>query len=734
MNSTLYNGYSGIKTHQFGLDSISNNIANINTTGYRANIPEFKSLFSNALDNTNPSSPIASDMNYGSTSSSNAISNIDGSYKESEEELSVAYAGKGWFVVANNENDKFNITDISKNLFYTRDGAFSRDAQGYIVNSSGYYMMGVNLGKIQNNVFISNSENDATNLALTAIEPIKIPQDLHYGPTQSTEVNLAVNLNKSQSNINITKIFTDPDNKIDGDKLLKQDINSLLIENEGINSNTYNDINIKINNANEAKEFTLIYGEDSDNGFKTIEDLKNLIKTKTNLDLDFSRLPNGEINPKLMLEIKNSAINNINIDISGKLASQLGINGNKDLKMLDIPSFNPEQIYNINDLATLDGAVFKRIDNSGKTSPLEDSNSWILIDSEQVKNFNTDLEYEINKLVKYEGNLYQKLDDSKDTPRNNSTSWKLIGTEKSLEIEQFNIDNDYTKNSFVYFDNQIYRKIGDSKYGTPNEDKSNWQLINEEGFISKTLDIPNYETTSEFYDENGNKLLIVSKFTLNKLDSNNQLWDVKSSVYSKDGLKKLGEEISHNIEFQIDGKIISENQPITLKYNDDKEIKYNISSSKNKESSGYSYADSSITDISKDGAPKGELENIGIDENGVINLAFSNGITEPAGRIGIVAFVNDQGLSKTGGNLLQISSYTLDGENSVISTGTPLSGWDENGQLRFGQVLHKYLETSNVNPADAMTDLIVFQRGYSMNAKAFTTGDDLIKEAINLKR
>lgn len=146
------------------------------------------------------------------------------------------------------------------------------------------------------------------------------------------------------------------------------------------------------------------------------------------------------------------------------------------------------------------------------------------------------------------------------------------------------------------------------------------------------------------------------------------------------------------------------------------------------------YIDSSVLDVNKDGTQKGELTHIGIDNNGIINLSFSNGVTEKMGRVGVVAFVNDQGLQKVGGNLFEMSSYLINGEESLPASGKPLIGWDEKGELRFGQILHKYLETSNVNPADAMTDLIIYQRGYSMNAKAFTTGDDLIKEAINLKR
>ena len=732
MNSTLYNGYSGIKTHQFGLDSISNNIANINTTGYRANMPEFKSLFSSALDNVNPNSPIASDMNYGSTSASNAISNVDGSYKESDEELSVAYAGKGWFVVSNNENNRFDTTDVNENLFYTRDGSFSRDADGYIVNSSGYYMMGVNLEKIQDNVFISNPNEDEASLASNALQPIRIPQDLHYGPTQSKDVKIAVNLNKSQSNTNINKLFLGKDNKVDTDRLLQQDINSLLIDNENINTSSYNDINIRIVNGDEIKEFTFNYGE-GPNGFKTIENLRDIIKTQTNLDVEFARLPDGSIDPKLKLEIKNKSTKNFDVEIGGKLADRLGINGKKELKIINVSDFNPNQIYNENDLVKVDGAIFKKIENSAKTSPLEDSNTWILLDTNDVKKFDENQQYDANKLVNYDGDIYQKLDDTKTNPKDNPTSWKLIGKENSIEITQFNENDNYARNSFVYFDNQIYKKIGDSKGGIPNNDKLNWQLLSNDSFSTKLLDIPNYQTTSEFYDENGDKLLIISQFTLNTINSNEQKWDVQSAVYNKDGDTILGDKASHNISFTMDGKIINQSQPITLNYGD-KEINYDISGSKNKESSGYSYVDSSITDVYKDGAKKGELSNIGIDENGIINLSFSNGITEPIGRVGIVAFINDQGLSKVGGNLLQISSYALNGEGSTVSTGEPLTGWDEDGKLRFGQVLHKYLETSNVNPADAMTDLIVYQRGYSMNAKAFTTGDDLIKEAINLKR
>lgn len=99
MNDTLLNAYSGIKTHQFGIDSLSNNIANVNTLGYRSNDPEFKTLFSSHLDALNAKSVVANDRNYGVTGSGNVLSNKDGEYMPSEGEFHMAYQGKGWFVI-----------------------------------------------------------------------------------------------------------------------------------------------------------------------------------------------------------------------------------------------------------------------------------------------------------------------------------------------------------------------------------------------------------------------------------------------------------------------------------------------------------------------------------------------------------------------------------------------------------------------------------------------------------
>lgn len=76
-----------------------------------------------------------------------------------------------------------------------------------------------------------------------------------------------------------------------------------------------------------------------------------------------------------------------------------------------------------------------------------------------------------------------------------------------------------------------------------------------------------------------------------------------------------------------------------------------------KTSSSFAYADSSVKSTTQDGAPEGILKEIVINDQGIILANFTNNKIEALGRFGIAAFVNDQGLSKVGGNLRDEYSY-----------------------------------------------------------------------------
>jgi len=123
--------------------------------------------------------------------------------------------------------------------------------------------------------------------------------------------------------------------------------------------------------------------------------------------------------------------------------------------------------------------------------------------------------------------------------------------------------------------------------------------------------------------------------------------------------------------------------------------------------------------VYQDGHGVGKLENINITQNGVILGLYDNGQTAELARIGLGFFQNNQGLKQVQSGYFQETGAS--GAVSVDpSTGTLM--------------LSGSIETSNVDIAEELTSLIIHQRGYQGNSKAITTTDQMIQEAINLKR
>jgi flagellar hook protein FlgE len=118
----------------------------------------------------------------------------------------------------------------------------------------------------------------------------------------------------------------------------------------------------------------------------------------------------------------------------------------------------------------------------------------------------------------------------------------------------------------------------------------------------------------------------------------------------------------------------------------------------------------------------GTLDAVAIDTTGVIKGTYTNGITRVLAQIVLAQFTNPQGVEK-------------DGDSQYLATAA--SG---TAQLRLAgenldtQVLSGHLERSNVDIANEFADMIVAQRGFQANSKVITTSDEILQEAIYLKR
>jgi len=116
------------------------------------------------------------------------------------------------------------------------------------------------------------------------------------------------------------------------------------------------------------------------------------------------------------------------------------------------------------------------------------------------------------------------------------------------------------------------------------------------------------------------------------------------------------------------------------------------------------------------------LQSITIDRSGYVNGYFADGNHFVLGKIGVATFPNAQGLQRDGNNL-----YTSTSENGTYSVGAGNS----NGR---GSIYDYTLEQSNVDIGREMTNMIIYQAGFSANAKTISTANEMINTLINMTR
>lgn len=184
MNRSFYNGVSGIKTHQFGMDVWSHNIANINNVGYRSVTPEFSNIFSQSVNMT-ASSPVSTQAGLGATGQTTARSQKQGSLVDGERPFDMALKGEGWFGVA----------EKNGSVSFTRNGEFGLDGAGNLTAKDGSFVlgkMGGNIDKGQATVL------DSVSLAGAKTQTkITLPSKLILPASPTTYVKYKANLNAS---------------------------------------------------------------------------------------------------------------------------------------------------------------------------------------------------------------------------------------------------------------------------------------------------------------------------------------------------------------------------------------------------------------------------------------------------------------------------------------------------------------------------------------------------------
>lgn len=136
--ASLFSGVSGLSANSSAMGMISDNIVNINTTGYKGTTAKFSSLVTES--NSASYSP------GGVVAKPQALISHQGLLQGSTSATDFSIDGAGFFVVANQVDSQSGDATIS----YTRAGSFSPDENGFLQNTAGLYLQGYELDSAGN--------------------------------------------------------------------------------------------------------------------------------------------------------------------------------------------------------------------------------------------------------------------------------------------------------------------------------------------------------------------------------------------------------------------------------------------------------------------------------------------------------------------------------------------------------------------------------------------------------
>jgi flagellar hook protein FlgE len=131
---------------------------------------------------------------------------------------------------------------------------------------------------------------------------------------------------------------------------------------------------------------------------------------------------------------------------------------------------------------------------------------------------------------------------------------------------------------------------------------------------------------------------------------------------------------------------------------------------------------SATSSVTQNGVPAGSISGLSIGSSGELLATVGAGQVVTIGQLAIAAFNNPQGLMKSGGSTFRETG----------ASGAPSVGVAGNGGR--GSVVGASLEQSNVDIAQEFTQMILAQRGYQANSKSINVADELLVEALNMRR
>lgn len=695
MLRSFMSGIAGLKSYQTKMDVIGNNVANVNTVGFKSSNVNFSDVFYQTTQSATSASTLnqkagtnAKQIGYGSSVASiNTNVSTQGGSQTTNRALDLMINGNAFFIVG-----------MDGQNYFTKNGAFDIDGAGYLSSESGGLVMGWGVDK------------ETGNIVQDTVSPIHIwSAENMYAEPEATEATYF------QGNID----NNDPD--LENGKVLQMDFYDNLgnmyaakfkiISEDVEDKNQYRVVLTDVIDANENSIFTDAV---TSNGQTTYS-------LKENVTIDFG----GYTYSATAVDKVTGAVTLVSKDSKGdptmgtvtKPASiqydgsvDINVAGNKEKVLYKRTSmgFSPIPSSEINN--------YLQVDNVGNLS-LADGVDQLDECPYILKN---------GKYIPLNNNITStySLADIKAAYNNDPTNFTLpytfddaTGEYKAVKqlSDAFQINTAVTPNEITglkagvtdiyYKTNDGFLKIvpdGNTTFGEKITGQTIGAIVTGTGEklvdvqMNQGADILFNASTGKFakvsgqttrFDENGNPITTNVTFKVHTSDST-----VPTSA--KDLFEEITIDFSSLSMFADGGK-----STVTS-------VKGEIGTAGN----GAGFASGTLTGVS-------------VSNDGKIYGKYDNGVQKVLGQIAVTTFANPTGLEAVGNSLFQttVNSGDFDGVGSdVMAIGLSITSGS--------------LESSNVDLSTEFTNMITTQRGFEANSKTITTSDSMLETLINLKR
>ena len=687
MMRSLYSGVSGLRTHQTRMDVIGNNIANVNTTAFKAKQMNFSDMLyqttqaatgANSANGTGGTNPRQIGLGVKAAAINTTITQ-EGANQSTGNPFDLKLTGEAFFVVSDGTS-----------TFYTRDGSFDVDDAGNLcMASTGYIVQG--WGVDENGDIVQGT-----------LGGINVTAQDTFGAAATTQGKITgiIDSNDTQLEDKTGKVVTLGLYDKSG---YQYDMKFGILPTTSVTNGTRDIIN-------REKEYGL------SNTIYKVDTSKLTFKYTVNGE---TRILSDSASPELMEDLKAAIWKYVAGELPAASVSAYQISGTHTLGTKDsavtvsLGAFINSTKYNS---TTLTDSALKHagpitVEFSGDIGYTKTKPTYPLSDNVIVSKISEDA-------VKY---LYQ--DPVALSTSNNAYASCAVkqpagttGTVSVTSLQQTYIDDNGKSQTDYTF------KVGTTEITGANNTPIPSSLYND---ITRLLalgnesDITNTYTTQEAKEtetvEKGSFKITLLGMTdatgasvnIDTLVNNGTTtWDVFYNT-SDGEFRYVGQE--GNKSFSVNLSMLGDNFD---------NIDIDMSGTRN----GNNGNKSSVTGNKLDGRKIGTRTGVSIGTDGIVTALYSNGMSRKLGQLCVATFPNAMGLENSGDNLYQVTASS--GDVNIVdikASGT-------------GSMTSGVLEMSNVDLSQQFTDMITTQRGFQANSRIITTSDTLLEELVNLKR